>query len=132
MLRCEVIVEGKGRLKGRLNVVDEPVSFLGMVNPQKGVLSIGDREIDVKGGILAFPYMVGSTVAPYIIYSMKKKGTAPLAIVVKKVDALLASGCALSEIPLLKVEENVFEALKAQNGREISVDTAKGVISYEP
>ncbi len=132
MLRCEVIVEGRERLKGRLNLIDEPVSFLGMVNPQKGTLTIKDREIDVKGGILAFPYMVGSTVAPYVIYSMKKNRTAPLAIVVKKVDALLASGCALADIPLLKAEESVFEALKAQNGKEIAVDAAKGVISYEP
>ncbi|MEM0097112.1 MAG: DUF126 domain-containing protein [Conexivisphaerales archaeon] len=101
-IRGNSLVPGKAR--GELVISTKPISFLGMVDPVRGEIVAGDTDllnIRIAGKILAFPYMVGSTVAPYIIYRMKKLNTMPAAIAVQRADASLASGCAVTKIPLI-------------------------------
>ncbi|MFP3213682.1 MAG: DUF126 domain-containing protein [Nitrososphaeria archaeon] len=127
-IKAEVIVEGPSMIRSTLKVIDKPISFLGMVNPKTGILKADDNPIEITGVILSFPYMIGSTVAPYIIYSLKKNKKAPLAIISSSVDALLASGCAISDIPLLIVSQSDFELLKKYKERIIKVNTKSGEI----
>jgi len=127
-IKAEVIVEGPSMIRSTLKVIDKPISFLGMVNPKTGILKADDNPIEITGVILSFPYMIGSTVAPYIIYNLKKNKKAPLAIICSSVDALLASGCAISDIPLLIVSQSDFELLKKYKERIIKVNTKSGEI----
>lgn len=108
-----VIVDGEAR--GRLVCVRRPVSFLGMFVPEEGVLRVDGASISVAGSVLAVPGTVGSTVAPYVIYRSAKLGKAPAAIVSLSVDAYLASGCAISKIPLVELKEG-FEELCGLSG----------------
>ncbi len=127
-IKGEIIVEGSDQIRSLLKIVDKPVSFLGMVDPNKGILKIGNMQIEIENKILSFPYMVGSTVAPYIIYSLKKNKKAPLAIITISVDALLASGCAISDIPLLSLNQSDFDLIKKFNDRIITVNAKKGEV----
>ncbi len=125
-VKAEVIVEGSALISSTLKIVEKPISFLGMVNPKRGSLKIDDKEIEITGKVLSFPYMIGSTVAPYIIYSLKKNKKAPLAIITSSVDALLASGCAISDIPLLTISQHDFDLIKKFNDKAITVDPVNG------
>ncbi len=129
--KVEVIVEGPGQIRSVLKFVDRPVSFLGMVDPKKGTLNVEDKQIEIAGNILSFPYMIGSTVAPYVIYSLKKNKKAPSAIITSSVDALLASGCALSDIPLMIISQSDFELMKKLDGQTITIDTINGEVCFD-
>ncbi len=131
-IKAEIIVEGSALISSILKIVEKPISFLGMVDPKRGILKIDDKEIEITEKVLSFPYMIGSTVAPYIIYSLKKNKKAPLAIITSSVDALLASGCAISDIPLLTISQHDFDLIKKFDDKVITVDPANGeVYIYE-
>ena len=127
-IKAEVIVEGPSMIRSTLKVIDKPVSFLGMVDPKMGILKAEDNTVELTGVILSFPYMIGSTVAPYIIYSLKRNKKAPVAMISSSVDALLASGCAISDIPLLTVTQSDFELLKKYRERTIELNAKSGEI----
>ncbi len=65
----------------------------------------------LKGKILIFPYSIGSTVGSWVIYALKRNNVAPSAIIVDKADMILASGCLISEIPLLDKPEKDLKNL---------------------
>jgi len=46
---------------------------------------------------------------------------APLAMICKKVDLTVATGCALANIPLITISEQEFSSL--EDGMKISLDT---------
>jgi predicted aconitase with swiveling domain len=75
----------------------------------------------VKDSILVFPYGVGSSVGAYTIYSLKSNNSAPLAMVCKKADLTVASGCALANIPLVIATEEEFD--KLEDGKQVTLDT---------
>ena len=68
-----------------------------------------------------FPSGVGSSVGAYTIYSIKSNNSAPIAMICKKADLTVATGCALSNIPLVIVSNEEFSSF--QNGQKISLDT---------
>ena len=80
----------------------------------------------MKDSILVFPNGVGSSVGAYTIYSIKSHNSAPTAMICKKVDLTVASGCALANIPLVIATEQEYEKLHL--GKEILLDTASGVL----
>mgnify|MGYP001770658490 CR=1 FL=1 len=127
----EVIVEADGYIDSTLVFVDKPISFLGMVKPKEGIVDLDGEKIYVAGKVLAFPYMVGSTVAPYVIYEMKKNKKAPSAMITSRADALLASGCAVSDIPLFVVDEKIFNDLRRYNNKKVKIDGKNGAIEIE-
>jgi hypothetical protein len=53
----------------------------------------------VKSKILVFPTGKGSTVGSYTLYRMKKNGTAPVGIVNRECETVVAVGAIISEIP---------------------------------
>ncbi len=55
----------------------------------------------MKGKILIYPTGKGSTVGSYVIYGMKKMGTAPAAIIMREADTVTIIGCVLAGIPLV-------------------------------
>lgn len=95
---------GHGTAEGEILLSLKPISFLGGVNPSEG--RIIDIESDIQeesfsGKILVFPFGKGSTVGSYVIYQLKKSGTAPLAIVNQNADPIVATGAILAEIPMI-------------------------------
>ncbi|MEM1982607.1 MAG: DUF126 domain-containing protein [Sulfolobales archaeon] len=74
------------------------MSFLGDLDVDRGYL-VGYGSVSNK--LLVFPGSSGSTVGPYVIYSLAKKSLAPAAMIVKNPDTLLITGCVLSNIPMV-------------------------------
>lgn len=126
-MTLKVIVRGKTR--GTILVSKNPINFLGGVDKKTG--RIRDEKHDLFGKILAnkilvFPYGVGSSVGAYTIYSLKYNKCAPVAMICLKADLTTASGCAISNIPLLVAEKKEYESLK--DGQEVLVDAMEGKI----
>ena len=123
----KVIVQGK--VKGTVLKTTNPINFLGAVDKKTGV--IHDHKYDIfeksiKGSILVFPHGIGSSVGAYTIYSLKSYESAPLAMICKKADLTVASGCALANIPMVVVSKEKFDSI--ENGKEIEINTESTTI----
>ncbi len=113
-----------GKVQGVVLKSEKPINFLGTVDKKTGI--IRDRNHDlfeksIKDTILVFPSGVGSSVGAYTIYSIKSNNTAPLAMICQKADLTVATGCALTNIPLVLVNDEEFSLF--QSGQKISLDT---------
>ena len=123
----KVIVQGK--VKGTVLKTTNPINFLGAVDKKTGI--IHDQKYDifeksVKDSILVFPHGIGSSVGAYTIYSLKSYETAPLAMICKKADLTVASGCALANIPMIVVSKEQFDSI--ENGKEVEINTESTTI----
>lgn len=117
----------KGRARGRVLKTDMPINFLGSVDKTTGVISDEKHELSgmpFKDTILVFPHGIGSSVGAYTIYSLKSCNAAPYAMICKKADITVASGCALANIPLVIASEEEFGRL--QSGQDVTLDTDSG------
>ena len=126
-MNVKVIVRGKA--KGPLLVAKNPINFLGGIDKKTGI--VHDKKHDLFGKsigdkILAFPFGVGSSVGAYTLYSLKYNNCAPLAIICLKADLTTASGCAISNIPLVIANKNDYDLL--QENKEITLDAVEGKI----
>lgn len=96
-----------------------------MIDNVSGVITDEKHELfkkTVKNKILIFPNSVGSSVGAYAFYSLKVNGGNPLAIIcTHKCDTITASGCAISDIPLVD-NLNFKTELMIENGTEIFLD----------
>ena len=123
----KVIVQGK--VKGTVLKTTNPINFLGAVDKKTGV--IHDQKYDIfeksiKDSILVFPHGIGSSVGAYTIYSLKNYESAPLAMICKKADLTVASGCALANIPMIVVSKEQFDSI--ENGKEVEINTESTTI----
>ena len=121
----KVIVAGKAQ--GKILKTNTPINFLGTVDKKTGIIHDSKHDlynIPMKNSILVFPNGVGSSVGAYTIYSIKSNDSAPSAMICKKVDLTVASGCALANIPLVIATEAEYE--KLENGSSLTLDTASG------
>ena len=123
----KVIVQGK--VKGTVLKTTNPINFLGAVDKKTGV--IHDQKYDIfeksiKDSILVFPHGIGSSVGAYTIYSLKSHESAPLAMICKKADLTVASGCALANIPMVVVSKEKFDSI--ENGKEVEINTESTTI----
>jgi predicted aconitase with swiveling domain len=129
-----VIIKGRkivgGTAYGEALVSEDPVSFYGGIDPLTGKVIEKGHKLEGKkitGKVFVFPTGKGSTVGSYVIYRMKKNGTAPAAIINLQTEAILATGCVISDIPLIdKIDQQSFMNLKT--GVMIRVDGDRGQI----
>ena len=140
VIECNCRVSGKR--EGKLLTTEQPVSFWGGVDAQKGIINDPRHELfgkSVAGKVLAFPYGKGSAAAPMVILELVRAKKAPAALVQIDVDPLLVSGPILCKhfyaetIPVVTVSNKAFQHLKT--GRHAVVDGSKGEIilrNYEP
>ena len=113
-----------GKVQGIVLKSEKPINFLGTVDKKTGVISDKNHDLfekSIKDTILVFPSGVGSSVGAYTIYSIKSNNTAPLAMICKKADLTVVTGCALTNIPLIIISDEEFSSIK--NGMKISLDT---------
>jgi predicted aconitase with swiveling domain len=126
-MNVKVIVRGKAN--GTVLCAQKPINFLGGIDKKTG--KVRDEKHDLFGKllgnkILVFPNGIGSSVGAYTIYSLKYNKSAPLAMVCLNADITTASGCAISNIPLVVAEKKDYELLK--DGQEITIDAINGKI----
>lgn len=129
----EVIIRargiGRGSGTGALLVTDAPLSFLGGVDPETGVVIDPDHPLhgrSVAGRVLAFPHGKGSTVGSYVIYGLARNGVAPAAIVNTEAEAIIAAGALIAGIPLVDRPERPIGELP--DGAPATVDAGAGEI----
>ncbi|MDX1688482.1 MAG: aconitase X [Candidatus Promineifilaceae bacterium] len=89
-------------VRGEAFVTERPVTLLGFVNRETGVIEEPGHPADgesMAGKIAIFPKGTGSTVAPYVLLELHYRGRAPLAIVNTDIDQQSAPACSLEKIP---------------------------------
>ena len=119
-----------GTAEGEALVCRDSVSFYGGVDPDTGIINEPGHACygkSVTGKVFVFPAGKGSTVGSYVIYRMKKQGTAPAAIVNVETEAILATGCVISGIPLIdKLDGDPLETL--ETGMRLRVVGEEGLV----
>jgi predicted aconitase with swiveling domain len=119
-----------GHAEGEALVSRDPVSFYGGVDPETGVVVEPGHAVEgecVTGKVFVFPTGKGSTVGSYVIYRMSKLGTAPAALVNSETEAIIATGCVISGIPLVdKLDRDPVKAFRSGDLLRVSAD--EGVV----
>ncbi|WP_420546437.1 aconitase X swivel domain-containing protein [Nitrosopumilus sp.] len=118
----KILVSGK--VQGIVLKSNDPINFLGTVDKKTGIVSDKNHDLfgtSIKDVILVFPSGVGSSVGAYTIYSIKSNKAAPLAMICKKADLTVATGCALANIPLITITDEKFSSL--ESGMKLLLDT---------
>lgn len=120
------------KVKGSGQVLKSPeaVSFLGGVNPADGKIAEQRSPIfgkSICGRVFVFPQGKGSTVGSYVLYQMKKGGTAPAAIINERAETIVACGAIMADIPMVdRVDTSLL-----LDGDEVAVDGASGEVVIE-
>ncbi len=89
-------------VRGVALVTDTPITFLGFVNRQTGVIEEEGHPADgqsMAGKIAIFPRGTGSSVAPYVLLELFYRGVAPIAVINAEIDQQTAPACSLEGIP---------------------------------
>lgn len=127
-IRGRKVVGGYAEGEALLSV--DPFSFYGGVDPETGVVVESGHAIEgecITNKVFYFPSGKGSTVGSYVIYQMKKLGTAPTAILNMETEAIIVTGCVLADIPLLdRLEPDPIKTLKT--GDSLFVKADEGLI----
>ncbi len=114
----------KGKIQGKILKSENAINFLGTVEKKSGIISDKNHDLfnkSIKDSILVFPSGIGSSVGAYTIYSIKSNNSAPLAMICKKADLIVTTGCALANIPLIIISEKEFDALETE--MKVLIDT---------
>ncbi|MFX0106838.1 MAG: DUF126 domain-containing protein [Candidatus Hodarchaeota archaeon] len=118
----------KGKATGEALVTAIDISFYGGVDPDTGEVVEKDHPLEgksVAGKILVMPSGKGSTVGSYVLYALKKANKAPLAIINRETDPVIAVGSIISEIPTV----DRIEIEKIETGQKVEVDADEGVVA---
>lgn len=120
----------RGKASGEALISNEPIGFLGGVDPETGEMIEKGHQLkgkNIAGKVLVFPNGKGSTVGSYVMLQLAKNGKAPAAIVNTSAEPIIAVGAIISKIPMVDSPQiNPFKVLK--DGQRIEVDGDKGLI----
>lgn len=119
----------EGRAAGETLVVRGRLSFYGEVDPEKGILVDGRN---IVGKILVMEGGRGSTVGPYILYALSRRGLAPSAIVVVEAEPILVAGAVMASVPLAAgLPREVLESLRDGCRAELESKPPKALLVIE-
>ena len=134
----ELKISGSGLLSqedfsvtGTALVTDVPITYLGYVNADTGVIEETGHPLDgkaIKDTILIYPKGSGSTVAPYVLMGLIYTGMGPKAIVNSDVCPLTLPACSLLDLPY----GHGFESdpcIEINNGDQIEMKRVDGVVT---
>jgi len=116
-----------GLTSGKALVSQMGISFYGGVNPETGVVSEDGHDLQglsIASKVLVFPTGKGSTVGSYVLYRLKKNGTAPLAIINAECETITAVGCIIAEIPCI----DQVELEKIVTGMTLQINAQTGEV----
>jgi len=89
-------------IEGRAMVTDVPITYLGYVNRDTGVIEETGHPLDgraIENTILIYPKGSGSTVAPYVLMGLLYQKKGPLAVINRDVCPLTLPACSLLNVP---------------------------------
>ena len=89
-------------VRGRALVTDVPITYLGYVNRDTGVIEEAGHPLDgvaIEDTVLIYPKGSGSTVAPYVLMGLIYTGKGPKAVVNRDICPLTLPACSLLELP---------------------------------
>ena len=116
-----------GKAEGIAVVTREPLGFYGGVDIKTGVVIEKGHPLEgrsVKDKILVFPCGKGSTVGSYVIYGLKKNKMAPLGIINKETETIVATGVILAGIPCV----DKIDIEKIKDGDNLIIDADNGTV----
>ena len=126
-IKCHKVATG--RATGHAMVTKDAISFLGNVDPKTGVVVDPEHELYgqcIAGKVLIFPGGKGSTVGSYVIYQLKKRGLAPVAMINIRSEPIVAVGAIISGIPL--VDRVTEEIMLIKSGTLVEVDADQELV----
>lgn len=131
-LQGRVIVGSHAVIRGKALVMDIPISFLGDVDPETGIIRAHDsvkKGQSIRDRILVLRGSRGSTVGSYILYALRENNVAPKAIIAKNPEPIVIVGCIISDIPLVDLRnDDFFNNVKDE---DIVTITPTGVVYLE-
>jgi predicted aconitase/predicted aconitase with swiveling domain len=116
--------QGDFTVVGEALVTDTPITFLGYVNRETGVIEEEDHPANgqsMAGKIVVFPRGTGSSVAPYVLLELYYRGIAPIAMVNTEIDQQMAPACSLEGIPYAYGFDTDVNKL-VENGDEVALE----------
>ena len=116
--------------EGEALVSSDGISFFGGVDPETGKVVEKGHPLEgqsVTGKVLVFPAGKGSTVGSYTLYQMKKLGTAPVAIINKEIETIVAVGAIIAGIPCV----DKIDISKIRTGETVRVDADSGRVEVK-
>ncbi|GAB4519056.1 MAG: DUF126 domain-containing protein [Anaerolineae bacterium] len=93
-----------GEAEGAALVSPAPISFLGGVDPETGVVIEPGHPLEgqsVAGKVLVFPHGKGSTVGSYTLLRLRHAGCAPVALINAESEPIVAVGAIIADIPMV-------------------------------
>ncbi len=129
MVRIQGRTIQSGRGEGVALVSQEPIGFLGGVDPDTGVVIERGHPLEgrsVAGRVLVFPTGKGSTVGSYTLYRLARNRRGPAAIVNAQSEAIVAVGAIISEIPMV----DQVDISQIHNGDYVIVED--GTVTGQP
>lgn len=128
MIKCRTIFRGKAT--GKALVSNTSLSFFGGVDPNTGLIIDRNHPLfnkSIKDKVLIFTTGKGSTVGSYILLQLAKNKKAPVAIVCKEAEPIVAVGAIIAEIPMLDKPE-IFDF---KDNQKITVDGFNSALIIE-
>ena len=133
-------INGKGlksqnewNIEGEALVTDVPITFLGFVNRNTGVIEEEGHPLNgqsMANKILIFPKGSGSTVAPYVLLGLFYNGNGPIAIINTDLDQQTIPACSLLGIPYAhSFDDNPCQTVN--NGEKIKLKLENGEVKLE-
>ena len=120
-LRVRDIVPG--RCSGEALVVPGRLSFYGEVDAETGLVrGLGES---LSGRVLFIRGMRGSTVGPYVLYALSRRGRGPRCIVAGEAEPMLVAAAVIAETPLLLLLDS-YDLLEPFYGRVVAVEHVVG------
>ena len=133
----EIVLRGRkvvdGVAEGRALVAKKPMSFLGGLNVESGLVTEKRHELEgecVTGRVLVYPTGKGSTGGSWRIYEMAERGTAPAAIINEHADSVTAIGAIMGEIPMVhRLEQDPVKII--ETGDWVRVEGGAGLVKIK-
>lgn len=126
-----------GKVRGEAIVTNQVFGFWGGVDTNTGVVIDERHELfgqSIKGKVFVFPEGRGSTVGAAVILELVRCGAAPIAMVNKQTEVILASGAILADkfynvtMPMVDhLDEDPTQVIKT--GDIVEVDGDSGMIT---
>ena len=119
-----------GKAEGKAIVSPDPIGFYGGIDAKTGIVIEKGHPLEgrcVTDKILVFPCGKGSTVGSYVIYGLKKNGVAPIGIINKETETIVATGVILAGIPCV----DQINIDKIQDGDTILLDADNGSVEIK-
>jgi predicted aconitase with swiveling domain len=121
-------------VRGHALVTDVPITYLGYVNRDTGVIEEAGHPLDgvpIEDTVLIYPKGSGSTVAPYVLMGLIYTGKGPKAVVNRDICPLTLPACSLLGLPyghgfnhdpcMAVNTGDVVEFRRTENGVELEV-----------